>query len=428
MMKTVVSITPLRVQEDSRTFKIAASFASFGYKSIVVEGKPSDLNKSSLPFKLISIGDVKNEGKLIGLRKRGVRLNIEVVSNSISNLNKESIMSTYDLLPEPLSYPVGCVLLLMYILYFMSFYFFRPIGYLPKASLYYIHGPNYFPAVYLLCKRYRAPFIYDAHDFYIGMEEKENLTPFERRWANPFLLRLEKSCIKHASAVVTVCDGVARLQEKVFRCHPVIARNCHDHRLDQFSRLNLRELLGLSAKDFLIVAIGAAKPGKAIEQSFDAIQRLPKHVHLAFVGKNTSQFINVIRQRGLEERVHLVPPVLPTEIVPFIQSADASIILYYSRSQNYENALPNGLFQAIAAELPLLYPELAEIDKIARYYRLGIPINPRDSESIASGILRLISDREQLLTYRRNGHVAREELSWEREENILRELVYKILE
>jgi len=46
-MRTIVSVTPLRLQEDSRTLKIAASFARFGYKSVAVEGQQSHLNCAS---------------------------------------------------------------------------------------------------------------------------------------------------------------------------------------------------------------------------------------------------------------------------------------------------------------------------------------------------------------------------------------------
>jgi len=476
-VKTIVQTTILRVQEDSNTFRQAVSFARFGYKSILVEGQPSNLNRAELPFKLISIGQRKEgDGKTskshcaeVTRQRRGIYRSILAVPyrivraiatlllqlitvcddaskpayavqverrlNMFGRLGNilifKLVKPIYDLLPKPLKYLyeslVGWACFLIYLINFLRTYFLTPLRYLPKASLYYLNAPLYFPAIYLMSKVYRAPFIYQAHDFYTGIEKKENLTLLERRWFNPFLFKLERCCINRAAAVVIVSDGGARLLEKAFGCHSVVARSCHDQRLDKTPRVHLRQLLGLSADDFLMVTTGTAKRGQALEESLDAMLKLPDNVHLAFLGKNTAQHIPLIRERGLEKRVHTVPAVMPFEVVPFIQSADASLTIYYARSPNYENCLPNSLFQSIAAELPLLYPELPEISKIAKYYDLGIPINPLDPESIRSGVIQLMSDRELDSKFRKNLRIAKEELSWEREEVVLRDLLSEVL-
>lgn len=436
-MRTIVSVTPLKVQEDSRTFKAAASFARFGYRSIVVEGQASDLHKADLPFGLISVGGRRSGSKSARLdhsqpteETKSMWLIIGAISGSVSKSVKGVVMSIYRLLTGPLSNKLWIgyfefPIFVLGVMYMMYEHLFRPLRYFPKASLYYLHAPLNFPAIYLLCKRYRVPFIYDAHDFYSGIEGKENRTLFYRKWVDPLLLRLERSCIKHAAAVVTVCEGVAHLQEETFKCRPVVVRNCHDARLDRTPPVHLRQSLGLSSDDFLIVTIGQAKIGQAIQESLDAMQKLPGNVHLALVGKNTDQHHNIIRERELEGRVHTVSHVMPFEVVPFIQSADASLILYYARSPNYQNCLPNGFFQSIAAELPLLYPELPEINRIARQYSLGIPINSLDPESIRSGVIQLMADSKQ---FSKSLRVAKEELSWEREEIILRELLSRVLD
>ncbi len=53
-MTRVVSITPVPVERDSRTFKHAASLARLGYESVVLEGAPSGLG-GELPFELASV-------------------------------------------------------------------------------------------------------------------------------------------------------------------------------------------------------------------------------------------------------------------------------------------------------------------------------------------------------------------------------------
>ena len=74
----------------------------------------------------------------------------------------------------------------------------------------------------------------------------------------------------------------------------------------------------------------------AIQEALDALLLLPDQVHLAFVGRNYDSSLEDIQGRDLADRVHVVPPVLPNEVVPFIRTADAALILYFPWSVNYE--------------------------------------------------------------------------------------------
>lgn len=424
-MRAIVSVAPTKVEADSRTFKQAASIARFGYASIVVEGRRSDFKGMSLPFELHSIGDSiskENVGSAGGSEAL-VGGNPSVRQGEITIM--ESLKKA---LPEWMKVPLSFVFKAL--ISPMRYYYRNlvlPLRYIPKAALYYLHAPYQFPAVYRLCKRYKVPFIYDAHDFYSRIEEREERDPFTRRIIDPFYRYVESRCIKKAAAVVTVSDGVAALLRENFDRCPVVIRNCHDARLDQKSPQHLRERLGLSSDVFLLVSVGQAKKGSAILEALDALRMLPSSVHLAFLGNRYEVHLDAIRSRSLEKRVHIVPPVKPYEVVPFIRSADAALILYYSRSPNYLNCLPNGFFQSIAAELPLLYPELPEIKKLAERYELGIPIDPQIPESISGAVVELVGDSKQFSTYKQNLRVAEQELSWEKEEIILRDLISSVL-
>jgi glycosyltransferase involved in cell wall biosynthesis len=189
----------------------------------------------------------------------------------------------------------------------------------------------------------------------------------------------------------------------------------------------LRDILKISLDDFLLVSIGQAKKGMAVCECLEAMTILPRHVLLALVGRNQEQHLEMIRHYGLEERVHVVQPMKPFEVISFVKSADAAIILYYPRSVNYEFCLPNGFFQSVSAELPLLYPELPEIKNLAETYQLGIPIDPSIPRSISTAVKRLIESPALRSQYHENARRAKEELSWEKEEVILRDLVFSVL-
>jgi glycosyltransferase involved in cell wall biosynthesis len=326
------------------------------------------------------------------------------------------------ILPDPLKEAVEFAL-------FVIHYFYRavlePLSSIPRASLYYLHAPYQFPAVWLLSKWYRVPFIYDAHDFYIGIKKNLERTSFERRWIDPFYRKVEEICIRHAAAVVTVSEGIANLIKGAFGVQPVVIRSFQDLRLEKPPAKSLRTVLGLSQSDFLLVSIGQAKKGMAVRECLDAMGMLPSHVHLAFVGGNHEQNAGIISDYGLEGRVHIVQPVKPFEVISFVKSADAALILYYARSVNYEFCLPNGFFQSVSAEIPVLYPELTEIKRLGQAYEIGIPIDPCVPESISTAVKKLIDNPALRLQYRKNVSRAKEDLCWEKEEVFLRDLILK---
>jgi glycosyltransferase involved in cell wall biosynthesis len=298
----------------------------------------------------------------------------------------------------------------------------------PPASLYYLHAFYQFPAIYCLSRRHGVPYIYDAHDFYSRLEEPDQISWSRRHLVLPFERWLERKCIKHAAAIVTVADGIADLLRETFGCESVVIRNCHDSRLDQEHPPAMRETIGIRPDDFLVVVIGRAKKGRAILELLQAVADLPDKVHVAFLGSGyQDKFADDVQRLGLAGRVHFVPPVKPFEVVPFVRSADAAAILYYARSVNYAYSLPNGFFQSVAAELPVLYPDLIEIKKVAEHFDIGIRIDPRNSQSLRAGIETLRNDNGRYEQLRRNLRKAHITLDWEKEEKKLHELLADIL-
>ena len=404
-MKTIVSVTPTRLEADSRSFKVASSIARLGYVSILVEGQKSTFDGARLPFRLSSMSDSF----------------IDVLPSSNDDRRtchdwKVSLRRAWRIARD--STPL---LPFLFLLWYFQRYVVVALRSIPRASLYYLHGYAHYPALCILSKRYKAPIIYDAHDYYSGINSPTEIAAlnFGRRWIATFYRHLEARLIQNAAATVTVAHGVAMLQQKTFGRSAIVIRNCHDYRIDRNPLKSLRESLKIPLDFFLLVVMGNCKPGMAIQEVLEALQELPPKVHLAFVGSFYDRFLNDIRRRRLEDRVHIVRPIKPYEVVPFIKSANASILLYYPRSANYRNCLPNGFFQAIAAELPLLYPTLQEIRQIAEDYDIGTPINPRVPRSISAAIIGLMNDPSRMARYRRNLQKAAHDLGWEKEERIL---------
>ncbi len=394
-MKTILSITPLAIEKDSRTLKMAYTFARYGYESIVIEGEESvSIDKKKLPFKLITIPFYYGEWtysiyKRIKTHRR--------ISTKLLELFRGI---SYKLVGDSLKLDSWL---------------------LPKIDLVYLHyfGQRQLAKI-LSIKNKNCPIIYDAHDFYpiiystLG-EDMANITETE-----------ESRCIEQAKQMVTVCDGLVQLYENRFAMKPNVIRNCQEMReLEPIT--DVRKQLGLDESFFLaIVVSGSAKIGQSINESLYALADLPDHIHIVLLGKKYEQFYDTIYKLDLQHRVHLVQVVSPKQVINFIKSANISLILYYPYDVNFLNALPNGFFQSINAELPILYPNtLPEIYKICEQYELGIPIDPQDTNSIKNAILYASISPKQLQRFRENAKLATEKLSWEEEEKKLIKIIQK---
>jgi glycosyltransferase involved in cell wall biosynthesis len=421
-VQTVVSVTPVAIERDSRTLKQAASLARAGYRSIVLEGERSRLDPGELPFELVTppgVPEAWGSHHEQGRDRAGRSIDDQAAA-------AEDAVAKRGLIKRGLwfIYTRWFVLLERLMPGFNSGWWefksrlrwtLNGLRSLPRADLYIVHSPRPYPAVAL--RRLLAPgafYAYDAHDAYFetdGNGEEAPSLPGQPTWD-----RLERRCVSGSSYFATVSEGVADLLEERFGRRPAVIRNCQDLRLDRPAAVGLRERLGLSGRDYLLVSIGNYKPAIGTAD-LEALRHLPSDVHLALVGRGYEQLRDVIAERDLEGRVHLIGAVPPSEVASFIDSADAAVILYQPPNRNYDRMLPNRFFHGLAAGLPMLYPQNSfEIAALAERYALGIPVDPHDPDSIAAAVSRLRGDPGLAGRLRAGAERARQQESWDREE------------
>jgi glycosyltransferase involved in cell wall biosynthesis len=270
---------------------------------------------------------------------------------------------------------------------------------LPSAALYWLHGYEQAAAVWLR----RTPYVYDAHDFYVALPYDGRRLNWRERATHAVREAIERACVRRAAACVTTSATMARLYEQRFGRPFAVVRNAQDARLSQPAVGDVRNAAGLGPDDVLVVMVGNAKAGTIVPE------RLPERVHVAVVGAGY----------GSEalERLHFVGPVPPQQVASFIATADAAALFYVPVSENSRAQLVNGLFHAVAAGLPLLYPARMEaIRELCEEHRLGVPFEPSDPDSFAESLAGLRRDRERL---RASVLAAQDKLGWEREERVL---------
>lgn len=401
-----VSITPVSASKDSRSLKIAATLTRIGFRSVLFEGQ-----KSSIPPEL--------PGVTVLSVKRSVQMNDHHVQTQKATW--PATLRAHATSKEA-TWVAAAVAFVGYLGYFVVHYFIGGLRKIPRASLYYLHEYSYFPAVWIKTQLYGAILIYDAHDFYTEIEPERERTRF-MRLLYAFGRFVETSCIRRADGFATVSPGLADLYERKYGRRPLVLQNAHDSRLDTAVFPSLRHRIGVQQNTPTIVIVGQAKRGQVFSGVLGALKQVPE-VHAVFVGNGYPAMIgDEVGRRGINDRTHFIEGVRAQQVVPLIREANASLMIYYSRSKNYISALPNGFFQSIAAGLPLFYGGLPELERVCDEFQCGARIDPSNTESVSNALRHVVGLTPTLLELRRSSERAAVSLSWKNEERKLADLV-----
>jgi glycosyltransferase involved in cell wall biosynthesis len=267
-----------------------------------------------------------------------------------------------------------------------------------------------------------ARLVYDSHELATSVPYRE------RGWAW-FVGMIERLVVPRCAAVITVSDGIAaRLRDRyALSTIPTVVRNVCA--LEPNGRGTLREKLGLGPEAPLVLHQGAPAPSRGCEVLVDAIAQL-EGVHLAFLGDPEpgygQELSGEIRARGIADRVSFLPNVSLGELLANTAEADVGVTLLQDSCDNHRLALPNKLFEYIAAGLPVVASALPETEKLVEAYGVGWCVPPDRPDALALALRRALSARNESTLRQRLAHAA-DDLQWGREQTRLLDL-YRGLE
>ena len=263
-----------------------------------------------------------------------------------------------------------------------------------------------FPAAHNL----GAAIVYDVRDFDTPHWLAGNPTAKQRR-----AVADEQRAIPFIAAMTTVNASLAALVARQYHVSPPeVIRNCKLVGAELPPDVpDLRRELGLPATAPLLTFTGTTTVGRSLPVVIQAIGRLPD-VHLAFVGitDRSGDLARLAADAGAASRVSFHLPVTAYEVPAYIRSADAAIACIEPVNTNHASALPNKVFEAVAAHLPLIASDLPEMRRVVETYGLGAVFDPHDAGDLVRAITAVLADRDR---FHRNAIAASRELCWERE-------------
>ncbi|HST55731.1 MAG TPA: glycosyltransferase family 4 protein [Solirubrobacteraceae bacterium] len=266
-----------------------------------------------------------------------------------------------------------------------------------------------------------ARLVYDSHELATSV-------PYRERAWTWFVASIERLAVPRCAGVITVSDGIAERLRVRYRLSstPAVVRNVTALRTN--GRGRLRERLGIDRHTPLILHQGAPAPDRGCEALVAAMQELPQ-ARLAFLGDPEPGYgvklRGLIKDLGVQERVSLLGSVPLEDLLAHTSEADVGVTLLQDTCENHRLALPNKLFEYVAAGVPVVASALPETQRLVQQHGLGWCVTPGDQ----AGLVRALGDA--LSACRDPGLRARlteaaQELSWSREQQRLLGLYAKL--
>ena len=264
-----------------------------------------------------------------------------------------------------------------------------------RPAILHAHDTNALFPVAMAARRLRVPFVYDAHDLWLGRPRRERSRAYFALNQMVYGL-IERLFVPRAAAVLTVSPPIARHLARVYRVSRVdLVANYPDVERTGVSR-DLRShpqggklVPGLP----IVLYLGGLMGGRGLEELVDAMAAIDA-AQLVLLGDGVLG--PSLKQRaegiGVGDRVHLLSPVPSHEVVAYAASAQVGVSPIVPSCLNYRYSLPNKLFQYMAAALPVVASDFPQVREIVDDAACGILVDARRPADIAQAVNRILAD------------------------------------
>jgi glycosyltransferase involved in cell wall biosynthesis len=266
------------------------------------------------------------------------------------------------------------------------------------------------PAATLLCVLRKKKLIYDAHEYYPGLE-----IFIRRKFRKWIWMGVERICIGHVSHMITVSEPLAELYKIRYSNHlPVdVIRNLPEYQLAKPAEA---VKLPVVENKLTVLFHGHFRPGRGLIDLLRSVVLVPE-VQLILIGGGElkQQLIDLSQTLNISERV-VFQDYIPTDnLISTAAQADIGVVLFEPGSANYAHALPNKFFEYIMAGLPVVTSNIDTLQYYVDKYQLGMTTDPNDIRAISDVLTHIHHNRNQLKEWQRNTLKAAKELNWNNE-------------
>ena len=264
--------------------------------------------------------------------------------------------------------------------------------------------------------------LFDAHEYAPRHFEDKRMW---RLFFQNFNLYLCKKYIPRLAGMMTVGKGLAREYEKNFGVRPTVITNANSY--FEISPTPLQP------DRIRLVHHGIATPSRQLEIMIDMMPLLDNRFTLdlilltpGFASRETKNYLQVLKEKIKgNEKIRILPPVESSQVVQRINEYDMGVFLLPPINFNYENTLPNKLFDFIQARLGIAIGPTPEMAEIVVHYANGVVSEKFTAGSLAIKLNSLT--REDIANFKKNSSLAAHDLNAEKNSTLINALVAAII-
>ncbi|MXY07051.1 MAG: glycosyltransferase family 4 protein [Rhodothermaceae bacterium] len=267
-----------------------------------------------------------------------------------------------------------------------------------KSKVYHASDLYTLPAMRQAADRQRARLVFDARELYTHLPSSAR-----RPWVRATWEVIQHLHIHRANCVYTVSESIARhLQKKHNAQNICLMRNIPAPQAATPTR-SLRERLALPPDVTIILHQGNLQKHRGATMMVEAMLQTDNAV-LVFMGHGPmrSDTEHLVENLGLHSKVRFIDPVPPDKLLSVTASADVGLTFLEDCCLNHRYALPNKLFEYLAAGVPVVSSDLPEISQIIQRFNVGCVVPPGSTKALAAALSRAVSDTELRKTWAAN--------------------------
>ncbi|MCX6361563.1 MAG: glycosyltransferase [Armatimonadetes bacterium] len=298
-----------------------------------------------------------------------------------------------------------------------------------RPSIVHAHDLNALPIGLSVARLARCPLVYDAHELW--SDPAGDL--FRSRAVRLVAKALEGPLVRQADHTVTVCKSIADvMQHDLGIAQPSVIRNIprFDPDLSAPLRGPLRTALGLAANVPILLYQGVVSRGNGVEHlvaAMPALARFGAVLVLLGDGPDTDGIAIAANRLGVGASVMTHPYVSPEQLPMWTRDATIGLSFPQVICNSYRLSLPNKLFEYIHAGVPIVSADLPEARSLLQRYGVGVLVAPGDQVGLERALAGLLTDKVAYARYSEACNVAAHELTWTREESLLKAIYDQLL-
>ena len=270
-----------------------------------------------------------------------------------------------------------------------------------------VHDFNALELGYKLHIEKKIKFIYDSHEWWVGRQRQYRPTPFiDKKEAE-----LEKLWGSQATAVITVGDSIAEL----FRTKRDF-KNAHVVR----NSFPMGEKCAITSPPSGAIYAGRIDAYRELETIIAAASKLnAMNLKITWMGEHLNAWATKNLDKAITAGIEITEAKSISDVTKQMQSAGLAFVTHSNKFESHRLAMPNKLFHAVHAGVPVIATNVTELANLVSKYDLGELYEPGNADSLAEATKRAIARHQQLIDNVAN---AQSVLSWSKDELILLEI------